>query len=106
MLSDLLLQVFNTVVKHIEHKLTKLIVPAMLEHEPIPGMNNPNREAPSKSPTKLRPGQRHPTAELVAVHLDHFYKVLSQNRVDLRLIQQVFEQVRNNPCALSARADY
>lgn len=39
-LSDLLVQIYHTVVKHIEHQLNPLIVPALLEAEPIAGLGD------------------------------------------------------------------
>jgi myosin-5 len=40
-LADLLVQIYTTVIKNIEHQLEPMIVPGLLEHESIPGLAGP-----------------------------------------------------------------
>ncbi len=88
-LSDLLVNVYHTVVKHIEHHLTPLLVPGVLEHESIQGMHA------STPMRRTRSAQQNVEVTIKAVvhELAAINECLQRACVEPRLVRQVFDQV-------------
>ena len=86
--ADLLLHVFQTVVKHAEHPLLPLIVPALLEAEPLVGMADPAE--PASPPRK---GSNRATIAAVTDWLQHVCGQLRRVGADPRLAKQVVAQL-------------
>eukprot|EP00039_Didymoeca_costata_P008449 m.112324 g.112324 ORF g.112324 m.112324 type:complete len:547 (+) comp14087_c0_seq1:3714-5354(+) len=83
-LSDLLLQIHYTVVKHVDHQLSKLTIPAMLEHESIPGMANQGVLSPKPRPAI----SMHTMLEF----LSGVSRLMTKQCVDPELTKQIFAQ--------------
>ena len=85
-LSDLLVQIYHFVVKHIEHQLAGMIVPGMLEHESLP------------TSTSL-PARRRGRAKIdckvddILKLLTKVHQELTEHWVEPKLVQQVFRQL-------------
>ena len=86
-LADLFTQIFRTVVKNVEHQLEPLIVPAVLDHEPIPGLGG------SGSPTSRGPGIPAVSVATLIELIDSVYKHLLRENVHGGVIRLVFRQV-------------
>lgn len=86
-LSDLLVQFYHFVIKHVEHQLVTMIVPGMLEHESLPTSQTtlPNRRR-GRSKTIVK-------VDDILHLLTNVYNVLRENWVDHRLNQQIFQQL-------------
>ena len=83
-LADLLMQIYCTVIKHIEHRINDWIVPGFLDYEPIKEMKNPAK-------AKQRGGES--TVNRVLDYMSGVIKTLITNSVDPLLIQQLFAQI-------------
>jgi len=88
-LADLLVQIYRTVVKHIEHQLTPLIVPGILEHESIPGMGAPTNSSPKRRSSQKRSVSVQTIIEL----LNTVHRHLTRQCVEPTLIKQIYTQV-------------
>eukprot|EP00730_Choanoeca_flexa_P002994 TRINITY_DN11253_c0_g2_i1.p1 TRINITY_DN11253_c0_g2~~TRINITY_DN11253_c0_g2_i1.p1 ORF type:complete len:1418 (+),score=431.65 TRINITY_DN11253_c0_g2_i1:549-4256(+) len=86
-LSDLLVQIYHTVVKHVEVKLTPMIVPGLLEYESLPGADS--------MPSKGR-GQAPATINDIFALLSEVHISLVAQNVEPRVVQSVFRQVYYN----------
>eukprot|EP00045_Choanoeca_perplexa_P015974 m.208979 g.208979 ORF g.208979 m.208979 type:complete len:1069 (+) comp17133_c0_seq35:5953-9159(+) len=85
-LSDLLVQIYHTVVKHVEVKLTPMIVPGLLEYESLPGGAGGNSG-------KSRGGQAPATIMDIFALLTDVHACLVAQNVEPRVVQSVFRQV-------------
>ncbi|EDQ91224.1 uncharacterized protein MONBRDRAFT_17957 [Monosiga brevicollis MX1] len=83
-LSDLLVQIYHTVLKHAELKLQPLTVPGMLEFDSLPGAGG--AVASKRSGPAVTIGDIF--AQLTAV-----YDALTAQKVEPRLVQSVFRQL-------------
>eukprot|EP00045_Choanoeca_perplexa_P015970 m.208486 g.208486 ORF g.208486 m.208486 type:complete len:1858 (+) comp17133_c0_seq10:3764-9337(+) len=88
-LSDLLVQIYHTVVKHVEVKLTPMIVPGLLEYESLPGGAGGNSG-------KSRGGQAPATIMDIFALLTDVHACLVAQNVEPRVVQSVFRQVYYN----------
>ena len=87
-LTDLLVQIYHTIVKHVEVLLVPLIVPAMLDYEPIPSMGT----SPAKLGGRRKPKASH-TVESILKLLTKVMVALRKQCVEPALARQVFRQV-------------
>jgi myosin-5 len=87
-LSDVLVSIYHTVVKHIEHQLAPLVVPAILESEPLAGIDG-SRPAPRRNITPHAAVGVSAVVELLATSLSE----LRRCQVEPRLVKQVFAQL-------------
>ena len=85
-LADLLMQIYCTVIKHVEHRINDWIVPGFLDYEPIKEMKNPAK-------AKQRGGES--TVNRVLDYMSGVVKTLITNGVEPLLIQQLFAQIFN-----------
>lgn len=87
-LSDLLLQIYRTTLKSIEHRMAPLVVPAVLEHDPIPGISD-------SKPVARRVRSHHPSATVTDITdlLDRVRLACEHNSVDPRLSKQMLSQL-------------
>ena len=95
-LLDLFTQIFRTVVKNVEHQLEPLIVPAILDHEPIPGLSSP--PTPSKGSSSSGGGGGGGGVPPVSIStlielIDSVYKQLLKENVHTGVIRLIFRQV-------------
>jgi myosin-5 len=88
-LSDLLVQIYHTVVKHVEVKLTPMIVPGLLEFESLPG-------GAGGASGKSRGGQAPATITDIFTLLTEVHGCLVAQNVEPRVVQSVFRQVYYN----------
>lgn len=92
-LSDLLVQIYHTIVKHVEVQLTPLVVAGILEYEPIPGMGG---TSPAKRGGRGAGADAGRPTHTVDDLLKLFTKVMSVMRrmcVEPVLTRQVFKQL-------------
>ncbi len=88
MLSDVLVSIYHTVVKHIEHQLVPLVVPAILESQLLAGIDG-SRPAPRRNFTPHSAASVGAVIDLLAASLAE----LRRCHVEPRLIKQVFAQL-------------
>ena len=90
-LSDLLVNIYHTVVKHIEHQLTPLIIPAVLEYESIQGMfaSTPMRHRSRNHP----PSSPDTTIKTLLNELTNINESLQRACVEPKLLRQIYAQV-------------
>ncbi|XP_076267084.1 dilute class unconventional myosin isoform X2 [Rhynchophorus ferrugineus] len=103
-LSDIAVWIYQGLIKNFEEKIQPLIVPAILEHEEVPGMSGKpsglrSRVGSVSSPVGGGPGQK-PTTALINELTNH-YKILDFYGIDPDLISMVFKQVFYFICASS-----
>ncbi|KAG8180737.1 hypothetical protein JTE90_004694 [Oedothorax gibbosus] len=104
-LSDVAVWIYQAVIKILEERVQPLIVPAILEHEAIPGIsgNKPGGMRHRSSSVAREPDSPSfdPQAALDGLlkELGAFYKVLSIHGVDPELITQVYKQLFYFICA-------
>ncbi len=87
-ISDILVNIYHTVVKHIEHTVMPLIVPAVLEFESIQGMF---ASTPMRS--RSRPTQPDTTMTTLIHVLNDVREALQRLYVEPKLLRQVFVQI-------------
>ncbi|XP_072396790.1 unconventional myosin-Va isoform X1 [Diabrotica undecimpunctata] len=97
--------IYHGLIKNFEEKIQSLIVPAILEHEEIPGIsgNKPSgfRSRIGSSSSVTSPtGSQKPTAALLQELTNH-YKILMYYGVDPEVISQIFKQIFYFLCATS-----
>jgi myosin V len=90
-LSDVLVNIYHTVVKHIEHIITPLIVPAVLEFESIQGIF---ASTPMRSRSRAHPPQ-HPSINIgtLSHELMAIREVLLRLCIEPKVLRQLFVQV-------------
>lgn len=89
-LSDLLVQIYRTVVKQIEHKLLPLCIPGILEHESIPGMGGPPSDSPKR---KTVDKGRTASVQTIIELLNSVNRHLTRQCVEPALVRQIFTQL-------------
>lgn len=87
-LSDLLVQIYHTLVKSVDHQLHALIAPALLDSDPIPGLSHSVSRASVASPTKVSR-----SVDDVLDLLQRFLDALHRHQIGLKLIHQLFRQL-------------
>ncbi|ENN78188.1 hypothetical protein YQE_05340, partial [Dendroctonus ponderosae] len=103
-LSDLAVWINQGLTRFLEEKIQPLIVPAILEHEEVPGMSGKasgfrNRSNSISSPAGGGPEAK-PTSYLLQ-ELSNHYRVLVCYGVDAQIISNIFKQVFYFICASS-----
>ncbi|KAF5304800.1 hypothetical protein FQR65_LT07817 [Abscondita terminalis] len=102
-LSDATLWINSRIIKFLSEKVQPLIVPAILEHEEIPGISGNKLSGFRGRLSSLRdetPGQQKPTEALLQ-ELTTYYKILTFYGVDMVVISQIFKQIFYFICASS-----
>ncbi|KAG1680851.1 Unconventional myosin-Va [Nymphon striatum] len=103
-LSDIAVWIYQAVIKLMEEKVQSLIVPAILEHDAIPGISGKKplgMRGRSSSVAKEVESPCDPIQALETLmnELTHFHKVLNLHGVDPELVSQVFNQIFYFICA-------
>lgn len=102
-ISDIAIWILQGLIKNLEEKIQALIVPAILEHEEIPGIsgNKPSgfrgRAASVTSPVSA---EVKPTTALLQELTSH-HKLMTFYGIDPEVISQIFRQTFYFLCALS-----
>lgn len=102
-LSDIAVWIYQGVIKIMEEKVQQLIVPAILEHEAIPGMSG--KPSGLRGRTSSLAQEQEVTVDpqraldIMLKELNAFYNVLSLHGVDPELVSQVFKQILYFICA-------
>ncbi|KAK4885795.1 hypothetical protein RN001_002066 [Aquatica leii] len=102
-LSDTSIWINSRIIKFLSEKVQPLIVPAILEHEEIPGITGNKLSGFRGRLSSLRdetPGQQKPTEALLQ-ELTTYYKMLTFYGVDMVVISQIFKQIFYFICASS-----
>ncbi|KAF8788252.1 unconventional myosin-Va-like isoform X3 [Argiope bruennichi] len=104
LLSDVAVWIYQAIIKLLEEKVQPYIVPAILEHEAIPGIsgNKPSgMRGRSSSVAREVDAPIDPQAALDGLlrELGAFFKVLSIHGVDPEIITQVYKQLFYFICA-------
>jgi myosin-5 len=90
-LSDLLVQIYHTVVKHTEVKLQPLIVPGLLEYESLP--TSGSSAMPMRGKRTTAPAAAAVTVGDILSLLSEVQGTLTQHSVEPRVTQNVFRQI-------------
>lgn len=103
-LSDIGVWIYQGVIKIMETKVQRLIVPAVLEHEAIPGISGNKPLGMRGRSSSIARELENPVDPQVALdsllkELTAFYRVLSLHGVDPELLSQVFKQLFYFICA-------
>ncbi|XP_022250756.1 unconventional myosin-Va-like isoform X1 [Limulus polyphemus] len=103
-LSDVAVWIYQAVIKIMEERVQPLIVPAVLEHEAIPGIsgNKPlgmRGRTSSLSRELESPVDPERALDTLQREMNTFFKVLNLHGVDPELITQVFKQLFYFICA-------
>ncbi|EFA06975.2 unconventional myosin-Va [Tribolium castaneum] len=102
-LSDIAVWIYQGLIRKFAEKIQPLVIPAILEHEEIPGIsgNKPSgfRGRSSSVATSPEPSQKPTTA--VLLELTNHHKILSFYGVDPEVISQIFKQIFYFLCATS-----
>lgn len=103
--TDHALWIYQGVVKNIRDKIQSLIVPAILEHEEIPGISG-NKPSGSRSRLGSSSGISSPTGSqkpttLLLQELTNHHKILCYYGVDTGIVSQIFQQIYYFMCATS-----
>ncbi|XP_030764817.1 unconventional myosin-Va isoform X2 [Sitophilus oryzae] len=104
LLSDTAVWIYQALIKNFEEKIQPLIVPAILEHEEVPGMSGKpsglrSRVGSISSPVGSAANQK-PTTALIQELTNH-HKILVFYGIDPDLISTIFKQVFYFICASS-----
>ncbi|KAF5304697.1 hypothetical protein FQA39_LY09474 [Lamprigera yunnana] len=102
-LSDTSFWIYSRIIKFLSEKIQPLIVPAILEHEEVPGVIGNKMSGFRGRINSLRdvtPGQQKPIEALLQELTNHF-KMLTFYGVDGVIISQTFKQVFYFICACS-----
>lgn len=103
-LSDIAVWINQGVIKIMEEKVQPLIVPAVLEHEAIPGISGKPSGMRGRSSSVARELEspcvdaRH-ALDVLQKELSSFYRVLGLHGVDPEIITQIFKQIFYFICA-------
>ncbi|KAK5647331.1 hypothetical protein RI129_002223 [Pyrocoelia pectoralis] len=104
LLCDTAVWIYLGIVSLMSEKLQSLIVPAILEHEEIPGISGNKLGGFRARASSLRdaetPGQQKPIVALLQ-ELTSYYKILTFYGVDMEVISQIFKQIFYFICASS-----
>ncbi|KAB0805025.1 hypothetical protein PPYR_01995 [Photinus pyralis] len=104
LLCDTAVWIYFVIVNFLSDHLHSLIVPAILEHEEIPGISSNKPGGFRARANSLRgaetPGQQKPTEALLQ-ELTKYYKILTFYGVDIQVISQIFKQIFYFICACS-----
>jgi myosin-5 len=92
-LSDLLVQIYHTVVKNIEHQLTPIMVPGILEFESISSMHSKpvGRRGRTSAATSSQGAEI--TVTSVTTLLGNVLAEFEKHYLDPKLIKQIFSQL-------------
>lgn len=103
-ISDIAVWIYQGLIKNFEEKIQPLIVPAILEHEEIPGIsgNKPSgfRGRTSSLALDSPVSNQKPTTALLQELTNH-HKILTFYGVDPEVVSQIFKQVFYFLCASS-----
>lgn len=91
-LSDLVIQIYQQLIKYIKNILQPMIVVAMLEQDSIPGVQGLKPTGLRKRTSSFREESTH-TLESILKQLDFVYFTLLQHGNDPEIIKQVFKQL-------------
>jgi myosin-5 len=91
-LSDLLVQIYHTVVKNIEHQLTPIMVPGILEYESISSIHSKPVGRKGRG-TAASIGQTEVTIASVTNLLSGVLAEFEKQFLDPKLIKQIFSQL-------------
>lgn len=93
-LSDLLVQIYHTVLKHVEVQLTPMIVPGMLDYESLPGAGSAAAAGGRRGGHSGVAGGK-PAAKVddIVRLFNSVLQAMQRQCVEPRLVQQVFKQL-------------
>jgi myosin-5 len=99
-LSDIAIWLFQGIIKDFEKKLNPIIVPAMLEHESLPGINESsklnstiNNKSLNNSKDEANKSIEKSTIDSLIKKLNEFLKILNSHGIDPEIVNQIFKQI-------------
>lgn len=90
-ISELAIQIYQQLIRCLEEVLQPLIVPAMLEHEPIQGVMGTKPTGLRKRTSSI-PGEETVTVDSILQRLSLFHTTMTQHNLDKDIISQVVKQ--------------
>lgn len=90
--------IFTNIVSHLKARIEHLTVPALLEHEAIPGLITANIKRARSSSMGEEPSTKQKMDEFKK-QLDIIYKTLQYHGMDSLIIVQIFKQLFYYMCA-------